>query len=217
MVHVFITLYILSPYISKLVTACSDNELLVYILICIVLNQTAKSYEIFMGQSTLLNTLYKDMTGACLSFFVFGFWYCRKYNNGERNIKNMLIGAIVFVATVFVKLYVETDLNRIVWNYNWYNTSITIALSSFGAFVFLYELTKKLNAPSWIIFISKLSFGVYLIHYGILLAFAYYFKDVISTLDPTVRVITLLIASLTAYPLCFILSKNKFTNWLIGN
>lgn len=214
--YLFVSLYILSPYISKLVTSCSDDELFVYILICIVLNQTAISYDTYMAQGSLLNALYKDMTGPCLSFFIFGYWYCRKYHESERNVKNMFIGAILFVAIVLLKHDIETTQNKIIWAYNWYGSSITIVISSFGLFAFIFEFTKKLKPLRLVTIISKLSFGVYLLHYSILLAFSYHFNESISKLDLSMRIILLFFVSLVTIPICFLLSKNKLTRWFTG-
>lgn len=212
----FIPLYILSPYISKMVSSCSDRELLVFIVICVVLNQGATSYDALMGEATFINHFYKDMTGACVSFFIFGYWYCRKFNTPKIQINNILIGSFLCVLTLYIKFTLEIEQGKILGVLNWYNSSITIAISSFGFFIVFYELTKNLKPSKTITFISKFSFGTYLFHYGILLVSAKYLNTTLITLNPIERTVCLFFISLSSFPICYLLSKIKITKWLTG-
>lgn len=212
----FIPLYILSPYISKMVSSCSDRELLVFIAICVLLNQGATSYDALMGEATIINHFYKDMTGACLSFFIFGYWYCRKFNTPKIQMNNVLFGCFLFILTIYIKFNLEVEQGKILGVLNWYNSSISIAISSFGFFIVFYELTKNLKPSKAITFIAKFSFGTYLIHYGILLIAVNFLNPTLITLNSMERAVSLFIISLSSFPVCYLLSKIKITKWLTG-
>lgn len=212
----FIPLYILSPYISKMVSSCSDRELLVFIAICVLLNQGATSYDVLMGEATLINHFYKDMTGSCVSFFIFGYWYCRKFNASNIQINNILFGSFSCILALYVKFNLEVEQGKILGVLNWYSSSITIVISSLGFFIVFYELTKNLKPSKTITFLARFSFGVYLIHYGILLIAVNYLNATLATLPPIERIISLFFISLSSFPVCFLLSKIKITKWLMG-
>ncbi|EFJ5916869.1 TPA: acyltransferase [Escherichia coli] len=214
--YLFITIYVLSPFIGKMTSSCSDKELLAFIIICLALNQASKSYDTLMQQGTLLNTLFKDFTGGCLVFFIFGYWYVRANKKETKHIINMTIATFIFIAVITCKSLYEIKSRKLIWDLNWYTSSITIALSGMAFFVILFELTKNSHPRKEITLISSLSFGVYLTHYIIVLAVSLKFRNYLLQIESYERIALLLFVSLLSFPLCYLMHKNKVTKWLIG-
>ncbi|ELE9236197.1 acyltransferase [Enterobacter kobei] len=212
----FIPLYVLSPYISKMLSLCSNKEIFFYLVICITLNQLPRTYDAIMEQGTILSSLYKDFTGACLTFFIFGHWYCKAFQNSKVNTLNLTVGIILTCLVCYLKYNYEVQRGQILWALNWYNSSLSIAIASFGLFVTMYEITKNIPSAGLVTFLSKHSFGVYLIHYGILLIVLYGFKENIESMNTSFKILTLFSITLISFPISYLLSKNKFTGWLTG-
>lgn len=211
----YIPIYALAPFIGKLAVNCTKNELLVFMIICMLLNQLPRTIEILTGQKIFLNSFYTDFTGSFLLFYVFGYWYV--FKNGGESISSL--GAwgcgAVALSIIIAKCIYETKYG-VSFLLNWYNNSLSILALGIISFVILYRLTKNSLNSDLPEYISNVSFGVYLIHLIFIIIAKHYILKLEITSNPYLTMMLLFASATLSFPVVKLMSNYKPLRWLSG-
>lgn len=120
----------------------------------------------------------------------------------------------IMVLTIY-----EIYTKRFHEEFHWYASSIFIFISSTGLFLLIKYYFEKVNDKHihmYIYNISKLSFGIYLIHHLILYVVLYKLKDVIPKLIFGTRYLfVFIIVFLLSYVVIYLVSKIKILKFLV--
>lgn len=156
-------LYLLTPFIRKLVHNLSFTEitflLLIWFLAVSLLPFTINSpaFPLYIDNSLLTQTI------RFSGYYVFGY-YLSKYNvsNNIRTIIALCIMGLFYILFLTFK----NNSGELYFNYN----SPGVILISVGVFVLIKNISEKFKSiqegivNKYIIFLSEVSFGIYLVH-----------------------------------------------------
>lgn len=151
----YFVLYLLMPFLNFLMNNIKKNDLSKLVIILIIvfsLIPTLRGYDLFLtghGFSVLWLTILYIIGG-----------YIKLYVNDFNKKRVIILNFICIFLTVFSKYVVDLIFNGRV-NFNLYDyTSITVLIESICLFVLFMNL-RKINVFS---FLSKFTFGIYIIH-----------------------------------------------------
>lgn len=196
-------LYLITPAIRIIFNNLSKNETLLFVLFCLslaILNQLSESVLSYFGLSAK-NPLFTNGFLSYIGYFCLG-GYFSKYEPRDRSSFALAALIVAWVVTVFGSYFFT-------YAYFYSYLSINTVIASIAFFLLIkwnFNKDFKLSA------ISKLSFGVYLIHPIFLEAIFYVGKDwLLSRLDvymyiPLVSFIVFCFSCLSA----FVMSKTRF-------
>lgn len=159
-IYMIIGIYLITPIISKWVQNCKENEILYFLIIwlfALIMNQ-----PIFEEYNTDIDLSYfEDFIG----YLVLGYYLSVKIFKFSRSVINITAILLILagiIVTAFGTYYLTNNdgkFNQYFYGYMTLNTLIV----SIGIFVFFKNLNT--NKSSKIIdFISKYSYGIYLVH-----------------------------------------------------
>ncbi len=161
-IYMIIGIYLITPVISKWVQNCKENEILYFLIIwlfAMIMNQ-----PIFEEYNTDIDLSYfEDFIG----YLVLGYYLSVKtfkYSKSTVNIAAFLllsIGVIITAAGTYHLTNNDGKFNQYFYGYITLNTLMV----SIGVFLVFKNWTNVNSKSSKIIdFISKYSFGIYLVH-----------------------------------------------------
>lgn len=193
--YMIIQIYMMAPFISRMVVNTKTSHLYVFIVICLLLNQF-KTTSHYLGQDLdLLARLGTDYTGPFLSYFVAG--YVISNRELPRITNNNLFCLILLFVPCALLYYIDVNNGSVNWSLHWYPRSLPLFISSIGLCLIIKNTCRNINI-SFINNISACSFGIFLIHYAFIYIAIYCFKlfdDKLSK-EP-------LLVSVTIFPLLF--------------
>ena len=164
-ITIYFGLYLLSPFINKMISALSKKQhFSLLIILFILLSATISIHPSIAGMNS--------GDGWGLTWFIFLYltsswirlYYSPKYNKyiflSIYSIISMLVGTVLFVTYKFNIPFVNTIVS------NWYRyDSVPVYLSSICLFLFFVDCNiKNVLLSKFISKISSLTLGVYLIH-----------------------------------------------------
>ncbi len=190
-----INLYLFLPYISIFVNACSNKILYSFIAINLIIFFIPGSFvyqrDGVIHNLSIFSNVYKEFGGIYLCYFISGYlihkeicfysdikknvclidinFFTKKFSKLYKiiNIKTCSIFLIIGVALHNAIFYINRD---IAWNSTWYSKSAFIFINSLLLYLIIILMSNKfLRFYNFFGFISKVSFGVYLVHYAVLL------------------------------------------------
>ena len=135
----------------------------------------------------------------------------------ERKIKNYLqLDYIMLLIPIMVLTIYEIYTKRFHEEFHWYASSLFIFVSSVGLFLLIKYYFGKSNIHTYTYNISKLSFGVYLIHHLILYVILYRLRNIIPKLIfGTKYFFVFIIVFLLSYVVVYFVSKVKILRFFI--
>jgi Uncharacterized protein conserved in bacteria len=207
--YTIIALYLIAPFLAKLLDKLTNKEILLFLTISIFLTQLKWTLFVFGVNVDILQHIGSEFLGGYLNFFILGYFLIhRKASFGFSTSILLLILPIVF--SLLVELYKGELINE----FHWYSLSLQILISSVGLLNLIRLLFSESTRIKLIEKISLYSFGIYLSHY----IFIYIFKMIIdfSSFSSGLKLIILYIPSfIFSYIFTLLLSKNKFTRYLV--
>lgn len=210
----FTPLYLITPYIAKMMSRCSMRESLAFLLLCFIFGSGSSLIFSFSGKN-ILSEMSSTFAGTYVMYVIAGHLI---YNRGFLNKNNTTapyIGGLLFLLGIIASTTsqaINPDTSVVL---TWYSTSPTIAISSIGAFLFIASHFK--NKESKIATsISNNSFGAYLLHFGIIIISAYLIDLYAKNTHPQIKFILLFSAALLSFPLTWILKKNRVSSYFVS-
>ena len=198
-----IQLYLIAPFLAKLLEKLTDNEILLFLILSIILTQFKFTFNI-----DFLKRLGTNFIGEYLNFFILGYLFI--YRNKQINL---FVSIILFAIPILLSLWYEYYKGEFVKSLHWYSSSLQILISSIGLINIIRNLFSNTKSSKFIEYISRYSFGIYLSHY----MFIYLFLDLKNYFNSlTWKIIILIIPTLMAsYLFTYFLSKSKITKKLV--
>ena len=213
--YVMVGLYLITP-ILKVIIKKEHQQLIKYLLgLAIIFTFVIPLVNYFfqivvesISITKLINKVHFEMIGSYLTYYILG-WYVTNFEVKHKKV----IYALGVLSTVFTIL-----MTQITKNYDFfYDTSlITILLLSVAIFIFIFDYSKKLKLKDTTIkllsILSKLTFGVYLIHILVL----YYISRYVMISNVLIECIVVFILTvIISFVISFILSKIAYVKKLI--
>lgn len=202
-------LYLLSPILSAWVEKASQRELQIVLLLwCVTLCYPLLNFYVTTNTSTTGILYY--FTGYA-GYFLLGY-YLKKYPESISPILTWTVaGAGVFLLLALKYSGIEFDFYSLFWYESIFIAALAVAIwKTVKAF-------KIENAPSVMILLSNLSFGVYLVHILVMRHWLWH-QDWITSISSyplqsiAIAVLTFAISVLT----CCLLSFLPYSQWLIA-
>lgn len=208
--YTIIELYLIAPFLGKLLERLSNREILFFLVISIFLTQFKDSLiGGFRIEVDFIQRLGSDFLGGYLNFFVIGYLLIYRRIN-----LSLLSSLALFLFPILFSLLRELHKSEFIGVFHWYSSSLSILLSSVGLLSLIRIAFENTQKSIFIEGISLYSFGIYLSHY----IFIYIFKEIIdfSIFSFWERLIVLYIPSfVSAYIFTWLLSKNKYTKLFV--
>lgn len=200
-----IGIYLIAPFLSKILTNSKTKDIMLFLLVCILLNQLRLTLKYYFGAISSFDRVGVEMTGSYLSYFIIGYLIINR-------MENVKIGYIKLIAISIIPplllLLLELKKGDINWTMHWYSGSLYILISSVSVFMMIkkYFINKEIKPFS---ILSKYSFGIYLIHYAIIFIVLFFIRP----LNLNVYLSMLIIFSTTIFvsiAYCKIISMNDY-------
>lgn len=209
--YTIIGLYLIAPFLGKLLNKLSTKEILLFLLLSLLVSQLKETLIILTEKPVLFNFINRvgyDFFGAYLNFYLIGYLIV----NRNIHISNLHATALL-IFPILGNVLFETHINNFINGLHWYSSSLSIVLSSIGAFILCRNTLPKIKRKITIIeSIAKYSFGIYLSH----VIFIYLLNKSIPINNLTIKITLLFTCSfITSYLFTALLSKSRFTKFLV--
>lgn len=210
-----IGMYLIAPFLSKMVTNCSTIEIIYFIIVCILLNQLKTTLPLVGVEWGLLYRLGTDMTGPYLVFFLTGYVIINREKDLIKPLSNKLINTFLLILPITALIYIDTTNGKMNESLHWYSLSIFIYISSVGLLLLIKSVMKK-SDNNIVISLSKASFGIYLSHYAFIYISVCIFGKQLNSMGEGPKAISLFYFSLIcSYIFSILLSKNRITRYFV--
>lgn len=208
--YMIIELYLIAPFLSRLVACLTDKEILYFIILCVFFVQLKDSIGTKLDTS-FISRMGRDFLGSYLSYFLFGYLVIHRKLSLSKIYQYMLF-IIPIIVCVSVELYSKSYIAR----FHWYSNSIFVVVSGFGLILILKDIFHTVKEIKLFTLLSKLSFGIYLIHIVILYAIRRIGNDVLADMGLAGKLSFLFITTMFfSCVITWLLSKNKYTKYLV--
>lgn len=212
----YIPLYLASPFIGRMVCNCTNREIFLFITFCALMNQIPNTIEVIFGFKTITSSFYKDFSGACLIYFIFGYWLRRVMVERYLSLPTTCFITLILSLIILTKVAYESYIWRTIPLLNWYQSSASILITSLLAFTLLYSHLRNSGESKITRFISKYSFGAYLTHVIILIIVKSLLKNTEFVNDTISYTILLFSSASLSILFVWLMSRTKVLNWMVG-
>lgn len=174
--YMMIGLYLVTPILRTFVKQSNRKIILYFIALSILFQFTLPIFN-FLGNlitgnsdywSSLMGQFYMGFVNEYVTYFLLG-WYISTIDISKKSRSIIYIcGIIGLLIAIFGTSYFSTDTFK-AYTVFYQNNSFNILFYSLAVFVFLFYNLKDKHiiskaANTWIVHLSSLSFGVYVIH-----------------------------------------------------
>jgi len=210
-------LYIIAPYLAKMLSACSTKSIIGFVAICLLFNYIPFFFNEFSPSidTGIIKRIGSEFTGGYLVYMIVGYLII---NRGVLDKYKTLTGIVMCISAIAIGCIVmgmeDVSRGKVLNTYHWYSASIFIFIMSIAtAALFKWLLDRKENRV--LVSISKFSFGIYLLHYAVLLAIKPTLQSHVDTM-PTYIYLMILFSAVTviSYLLVRIISAIPFGKYL---
>ncbi|MEE6075177.1 acyltransferase [Avibacterium paragallinarum] len=223
--YTIIELYLIAPFLARLLNKLSNYYIMIFISICFILNQFKTDLVFFLeklhiGGGESLQKFGSDFTGAYLIYFILG--YLIIYRNFFSK-KNYITSVFMIFLPIMLNLCIDLILNDVIFIFHWYSTSIFIVISSIGMLILMRDLFKDSKQKNFVVnrfitLISIYSFGIYLSHY----CFIFVGMKIINFYSINagnqyyLMFIYFIFSFIGGFTLTHLLMKNKYTKFFVA-
>lgn len=168
---VLMSLYLLNPIWELVFSSNSTKQVARYLLfLAFLFTFSITLAEYITGNSLVASPIFNNFTAwtgyAC--YYLYGAAAKRSWvpvKNQRLNISLIVVGLILTISSNFFSKLLTTHGISYFWvNYNQSTTSPAVAMIAVGVFNFLMSVNLQKMKSDAIIYLSQLSFGIYLIH-----------------------------------------------------
>lgn len=208
-------LYLLAPILSAWCEKASQKELqLVLLLWAITLCYPLLNFWVITNTSTTGILYY--FTGYA-GYFLLGY-YLRRYPHAIPTKFCYTIVAIGVLLLLILKHYnIPFDFYQLFWYQSIFITSLGVALWKTIVYTCKIQSSKYPKLVHFIIFLSNISFGIYLTHILIMRHWLWYQNWILTIPNYTLQsVLIALLTFILSSILCGIIVMIPYSQWLIG-
>ncbi len=212
--YMLIGLYLITPILKTFVKKSNEKIILYFITLAVIIQFTIPLCNLLINQITGTTNLLQNFfskfqlgfVGQYTAYYLLG-WYITNINIKKKH-RNLLyaLGVVGLLITILGPQLLINDTNKIYNNF-YSDTSINVMCYSVGVFAFFfYSLSNKKykRNSSFIMTLSNLTFGVYLIHPYIL----YLLGKFINTGNALTQVpLNWITATIISFIIVFLMSK----------
>lgn len=214
--YMIIGMYLITPYLRCFVRREKKNMVLCFIAVSLVAQFIAPVTDILSSFWQPFAYISSFISKFNLKFFC-GYpvyyltgWYIVHIGFDKKIMKyGIYIASILSVIITFLAVQITGDYNN-----GYSNTNIFIFMYSVGVFYALFNMKIELNQRKEYIIemMSKLTFGVYIVHP----IFLDVLKVIIPLTNPLLHIILVFVLTIViSFAVCYIMSKNAITKKLI--
>ncbi|HDU3463212.1 TPA: acyltransferase family protein [Klebsiella aerogenes] len=169
-------LYLIAPFLGRLLKSLTNKEILIFILICVLLNQIKVTGSFYGGEWGALFWMGGDFTGSYISYFMVGYLVLERGILDDVKFNGVIPCLMITIIPLLILVATDIATHKVNDVLHWYTGSLFIFISGVGLFVLRKNIFENLNSR-FLSIISACSFGVYLSHY----AFMYAIKWVVNS------------------------------------
>lgn len=200
-VYQILALYLLAPFIKKIVDACTKGELLVFLVIVLLQPTLFRFINTVQSAVTIspFLALVEGYVGYFLAGYILGTW---TFSRGQKAVIYVL-GALGLFLNIFGNYFISTPQHILTYFTEGY--SLSHYLCAGALFLLARELFEKCSASKPLAALAKISYGVYLAHP---LFLDLYFNLPLASLTPALTIVAKFIfASAATTIFVWLLSK----------
>lgn len=229
--YIAITLYLIAPFLGRMLKHLETREILLFLALAIVFGyafpwvcifgDTNDSVGVAVSMSQLfsptINMLRSGMPGAFLVYFVLGYLLMHR-NLVPEGPRSTRLAVAALAGSCLLATGVDALKGHHVYFLHWYSTSATILVGGFALAVLIRNLMSgATRLPGFVMAISRYSFGIYLSHYGIILAVLPWWQRQPAAQNPMVSCLFYTAAGFSlSILLVWLLSKSRCTRFLVA-
>ena len=162
--YAIIQLYLIAPFLSRLLVNLKNSEILIFLAICIIFNFLRHTMPALGADWRILGRLGDEFTGSYISYFITGYLLMNRGCAEWRLMKSKLLNFNVFIIPVLAVVIIDFRAGKILDNLHWYSSSLFIYISSVGAILLIKNISDG-KGNKLISTIGLYSFGIYLVHF----------------------------------------------------
>lgn len=203
-------LYLLTPILNRWLRQCSSRELVFYLSLWTV--------SLCYPYLSHLVSINNNETGPLyyfsgyVGYYVLGYYLRYHYKPCTKAWRIHLVACIA-IAVIIPILVTSCTAHHDFYKMLWY-LSLPVAAMSFGIFSFINRHECRL--PEWCSTLSRLSFGVYLVHI-LVMRHIVWKSQLIQAMSGVSQIIAIAaVTLLSSFLLTWLLSKLPFSKYIIG-
>ncbi|TKI05533.1 acyltransferase [Martelella alba] len=162
-----IGLYLIAPFMSRMVKQLKDKELIILISLSLMLVNMPNLFYVLFGKNIFLSNIGWDFIGGDITYFLLGYLvYARGFLQSTSKAMLILFASSFFFSLLLIQYYLKVTGKMQGEGFTWYN-SILIIMISF----FIFTLLRQVKSPSdtslmrkSMEYCSRSSFSVFLFH-----------------------------------------------------
>lgn len=159
-----IQLYFIAPFLSRLLVNLKTNEIIIFLVVCIIFNFFRHTIPALGFDWRLLGRMGNEFTGSYVSYFITGYLLMNRGCAEWGVMKSKIFNFALFLIPVLSVFVFDSINGGIVNNLHWYSSSLFLYISSVGMIMLIKNVSDgKYNRL--ISLIGLYSFGVYLVHF----------------------------------------------------
>lgn len=165
--YLIVGLYIITPFLRAFVYKSNKNLVLLFIVIALstqflipVINMLSMSFDGFEFINTFINKFHLNFFGAYTVYYLMG-WYVVHIGFSKRCTYAITASGIIALAVILTYVATTKDYTNA-----YDNLGILVFLYSSAAFILINKIKTKTNSyvSRVVVSLSKMTFGVYIIH-----------------------------------------------------
>ena len=182
-VYQILALYLLAPFIKKIVDACSKGELLIFLFIVLLQPTIFRFINTVQSAVTVspFLALVEGYVGYFLAGYILGTWTFSRRQKGVI----YALGILGLAINIFGNYFISSPKQVMLTFTEGY--SLSHYLSAGALFLLARELFENRSTPKHLAALAKMSYGVYLAHPMFI---DIYFMLPVAAFNPTIIVIT---------------------------
>jgi surface polysaccharide O-acyltransferase-like enzyme len=210
-----IGLYLISPFLSAMVSNLSTGKIILFISLCILLNQLPANLKLMGFDIQFLKRLGAEMTGPYIAYFLSGYLIIARGVFDSFSLKKMNAVATLLVAIPSIALIAwDLHVGKVVWHLHWYSMSVPIFISSIGSIMLIKN--NFVNHNGFMSFIGRISFGIFLVHYAVIYVASLLLRQFELGGYISGSILLFSLTFIASCAICWTLMKNRFSRWLIS-
>lgn len=164
--YAIIQLYLIAPFVSKLLTVLTTRQIIGFLVLCALFNQVKMTGQTFGFDWNLLRRLGTDFTGSFLFYFVLGYvLIAREGLNAMSKKIQWPLSFLLVVLPSFLLVKADVSVGKLSGEMHWYTASLFILISSIGLMMMI-KLVFSVRRIAIFEILSVCSFGIFLSHYA---------------------------------------------------
>ncbi|CAI3925185.1 Surface polysaccharide O-acyltransferase WecH (WecH) (PUBMED:16936038) [Commensalibacter communis] len=170
-----ILIYLLAPFIAKMVINTKTSNILFLLALSIIFGQLQSTLNTFGYNSEFLSRFGGiDFPSPYISYFIIGYLIFNKIQKNNKMI--FFLATAIFIFSVSTVYYLDAKKGDLYGELHWYGTSLFIYISSISLVFALRFILTKINF-NLMNDIGQKSFGIYLLHDAYIFIIIYFTQN----------------------------------------